>query len=108
MYPTAANANAVAPTPPPSVTTVVSQRLDFDALHDLISRACSHRPLYERLYSQVFVSSLRQVVPKLHFNIEKVPREQRTPGTLQKVCTGKGVGQLQQMFEFPLLPHVIV
>ena len=103
MYPTAANANAVAPTPPPSVTTVVSQRLDFDALHDLISRACSHRPLYERLYSQVFVSSLRQVVPKLHFNIEKVPREQRTPGTLQKVCT-----QLQQMFEFPLLPHVIV
>jgi exopolysaccharide biosynthesis predicted pyruvyltransferase EpsI len=53
----------------------------FNKLYELLHSATRQRSAYEELYKQTFYARMVQVTPKLHFNIEKIPRERRLDST---------------------------
>jgi hypothetical protein len=66
-----------------------SQQVAFDELYELLHSATRQRPAYEQLYRQAVYAKMVQETPKLHFNIEKIPRERRLDSADEKASQRK-------------------
>lgn len=64
----------------PSAASPVGITWSYMQLRDLLIRASNDEAVYRHAYGKIYCVQMKQIGPKLHFNIDKKPVKEKTKG----------------------------